>query len=175
MSLPEEPISFKEAMSGVNWKQAMETEMRSLKDNDVWDLVRCPAERKTVGCKWVYKAADGSVERYKARLVAQGFTQQYGSDYDETFSPVVRLESLRMLVCAVWSKDTPSRCSNCFSEWEPRRRDLHVTTKRICKRARKTSCLPAKEKHLRVETITQVLEYLSGYSSQRNGFYPIDE
>ena len=75
--------------------------MRSLKDNDVWELVELPAERKAVGSKWVYKVntgADGSVERYKARLVAQGFSQKYGTDYDETFCPVVRQESLRVLL-----------------------------------------------------------------------------
>ena len=77
----------------------METEMRSLKDNNVWELMELPAERKAVGSKWVYKVktgADGSVEHYKARLVAQGFTQKYGTDYDETFCPVARLESLYM-------------------------------------------------------------------------------
>lgn len=72
--------------------------MRSLKDNDVRKLV---AERKAVGSKWVYKVktgADGFVERYKARLVAQGFNQMYGTDYDETFCPVVRQESLHVLL-----------------------------------------------------------------------------
>ena len=79
----------------------METEMKSLKENEVWDLVKLPPGRKTVGSKWVYKkktGVDGSVQRYKARLVAQGYTQKYGSDYDETFCPVVRQESLRLLI-----------------------------------------------------------------------------
>ena len=64
----------------------MNTEMESLKENDVWDLVEPPVGQKVVGCKWVYKiktGADGSVQRYKARLVAQGFTQRYGTDFDE--------------------------------------------------------------------------------------------
>ena len=64
-------------------------------------LVKLPANRKAVGSKWVYKqkiGPDGSVERYKARLVAQGFSQKYGLDYDETFSAVVRFESLRTLI-----------------------------------------------------------------------------
>ena len=79
----------------------METEMTSLRENHDWDLVKLPVGKKTVGSKWVYKVktgADGSVQRYKARLVAQGFTQQYGIDFDETFCPVVRQELLRLLM-----------------------------------------------------------------------------
>ena len=72
--------------------------MKSLYANKVWTLVELPKDRKAVGSKWVYKtkkSANGVVERHKARLVAQGFSQKYGQDYDEIFSPVVRFESLR--------------------------------------------------------------------------------
>ena len=99
-----EPTSFEEATTSPDsskWREAMETEMRSLNDNDIWELVKSPAERKVVGSKWVYKVktgADGSVECYKARLVAQGFTEKYGTDYDETICLVVRLESLHVLM-----------------------------------------------------------------------------
>ena len=75
--------------------------MMSLQDNDVWELVNLPVGRKVVGSKWVYKiktGSDGSLDRYKARLVAQGYTQKYSDDYDETFCPVVRMESLRTLI-----------------------------------------------------------------------------
>ena len=72
--------------------------MRSLEENDVWELVELPDGRKAVGSKWVKTGADGSIEHYKARLVAQGFSQKYGTDYDETFCPVVRMESLRALI-----------------------------------------------------------------------------
>ena len=75
--------------------------MKSLKDNKVWELTTLPPGKKAIGCKWVYKVktnSDGSIERYKARLVAQWFNQKFGSDYDETFCPVIRLESLRTLV-----------------------------------------------------------------------------
>lgn len=84
-----------------HWLKAMENEMKSLQENDVWELVQLPSGRKPVGSKWVFKVKtdeNGKVERYKARLVAQGFTQKFGADYDETFSPVVRLESLRTLI-----------------------------------------------------------------------------
>jgi hypothetical protein len=79
----------------------MQQEIDSLNEHDVYELVELPNERKAVGCKWVFKVkrnADGSVERYKARLVAQGFSQKYGEDYDETFSPVVRFESIRTVI-----------------------------------------------------------------------------
>ena len=83
------------------WINAMEQEMKSLKENEVWELVELPKDRTLIGSKWVYKlksGPDGSIERYKARLVAQGFFQKYGTDYDKTFRPVVRLESLRTMI-----------------------------------------------------------------------------
>ena len=102
--VPQSPVSYREATTGPDkrkWETAMETEMTSLREYHIWDLVKLPVSKKTVGSKWVYKVktgADGSVQRYKARLVAQGFTQQYGIDFDETFCPVVRQESLRLLM-----------------------------------------------------------------------------
>ena len=101
---PKEPKSIEEAVSGPEkpkWEKAMEVEMQSLEENSVWDLVELPEGKRAIGNKWVYKVktgADGLIERYKARLVAQGFSQKYGDDYDETFCPVVRLESLRVLI-----------------------------------------------------------------------------
>ena len=99
-----EPTSVKEVMKSPNkekWEDAMKDELKSLQKNDVWELVKLPNGRKTVGSKWVFKekiGADGSIECYKARLVAQGYSQQRGLDYDETFSPVVRTESVRALI-----------------------------------------------------------------------------
>jgi hypothetical protein len=102
-SVQKEPASIeaKTSPESIEWTQAMEAEMKSLKDNDVWELVKLPAGKKAVGSQWVYKVKtgpDGTRERYKARLVAQGFTQKFGSDYDQKFCPVVRQESLRVLI-----------------------------------------------------------------------------
>ena len=92
-----EPKSVSEAQTNHKWLDAMENEIGSLHDNNVWELVELPEDRKAVGSKWVFKVktnADGSIERCKARLVAQGYSQQEGLDYDETFSPAVRSESV---------------------------------------------------------------------------------
>ena len=100
----QDPSSVSEAKSSpdrVKWTDAMERELESLRSNEVWRLVEPPPNRKIIGSKWVFKRkvdANGVVERYKARLVAQGCTQRYGLDYEETFSPVVRFESIRYVV-----------------------------------------------------------------------------
>ena len=103
-SEPSEPRTAAEARASPQkkeWESAMKSEMKSLMQNEVWDLVELPNGRSAVGCKWVFKKksdAEGKVERYKARLVAQGFAQRYGQDYDETFCPVVRFESVRTVI-----------------------------------------------------------------------------
>ena len=79
----------------------MQQEMDSIHDNDVYDLVELPEGKKALKSRWVFKkktTSDGNIERYKARLVAQGCSQQFGVDYDETFCPVVRFESVRSVI-----------------------------------------------------------------------------
>lgn len=100
----DEPQSFAEAMGCGDqqlWQKAMVEEFESLKSNDTWELTKLPQGRKALKCKWVYKLktnADGSVQRYKARLVIKGFSQVKGVDYNETYSPVVRYASIRYLL-----------------------------------------------------------------------------
>ena len=73
------------------WLDAMNDEFKSVKDNDVWDLVPLPEGTKPIGCKWIFKNkrdSHGNVERYKTCLVAKGFTQRESINYKKTFSPV---------------------------------------------------------------------------------------
>ena len=79
----------------------MDEEYRSLMVNDTWDLIPLPKGRKLVRCKWVYRtkyASDGSVERLKRRLVAKGFSQVEGIEYNETFAPVAKINSIRLVL-----------------------------------------------------------------------------
>lgn len=99
-----DPITPNDAMSSHNadeWKKAMQSELMSLDENRTWELVELPPGRSAIKTKWVFKTKrgdDGSVQRYKARLVAKGCSQTYGVDYTETYSPVVRYTSLRLLI-----------------------------------------------------------------------------
>ncbi|GKG33284.1 putative retrotransposon ty1-copia subclass protein [Tanacetum coccineum] len=98
-----EPANYKAALldhESDKWFNAMNVEMQSIKDNEVWELVDLPPNGKTVGHKWLFKKKtemDGAVHTYKACLVAKGFTQTLGIDYDETFSPVADIRAIRHL------------------------------------------------------------------------------
>ena len=99
-----EPKTYKQAMRSqhaVRWKSAMQEEYESLMKHNTWTLVDLPEDRNLVGSRWVYKIkrnASGKIDRYKARLVAQGFTQEHGIDYEEIFAPVARYQSIRCVL-----------------------------------------------------------------------------
>jgi hypothetical protein len=98
------PNSFKEINDSLEkdqWENAIQTELDSLSRNETWALVNKPEGRKIVGCKWVFSVKNdefGNVDRFKARLVAQGYTQEFMVDYTKTFAPVARLTSFRVII-----------------------------------------------------------------------------
>jgi hypothetical protein len=108
-----EPKSYSDAVSdpmfGSQWEKAIEEEKQNLLSHGTWEFVdagEIPRARKPTGCRWVFKVKhhpNGLPSRFKARLVAQGFSQTYGIDFTETYAPTLRLNSLRLLLalCAI--------------------------------------------------------------------------
>lgn len=97
------PVTVSEALSRPDdekWRQAIMNEMQFFKENDAWYLVDLPERGTIVESKWIFKLKCNSENQqsYRARLVAKGFTQREGLDYGETFAPVVRHSTLRLLV-----------------------------------------------------------------------------
>ena len=102
--------SASEALSHLGWKQAMAEEMDALYSNDTWELVALPLGKSPVGCHWVYTlkvGPNGKINRLKAHLVAKGYTQQYGSDYYDTFSLVAKIASVCLLLSIIVMRSWP--------------------------------------------------------------------
>ncbi|KAK8670697.1 hypothetical protein V6N13_037315 [Hibiscus sabdariffa] len=121
----DEPKTYQEAVSSPDskkWLEAMRSKMDSMSDNQVWTLVEPPEGIKPIGCKWVFKKKtdmDGNVLTYKGRLVAKGYRQIHGIDYDETFSPVAMFKSIRILLAIdafhdyeIWQMDVKTAFLN---------------------------------------------------------------
>ncbi|KAL5779663.1 hypothetical protein ACOSQ2_010400 [Xanthoceras sorbifolium] len=104
------PNSIHEALKIPEWKTATLEEIRALEKNQTWDLTRLPLGKRAVGYKWIFSVkykSDGSVDKFKARLVAKEFTQAYGIDYQETFAPVAKLNTIRVLLSLAANLDWP--------------------------------------------------------------------
>ena len=106
-NVDENPLTLKEDLLSpdcVFWKEAMNDEIDSLISNKTWKLVDIPPSCKTIGCKWVLRKKlkpDGTIDKFKARLVAKGFKQKIDVDFFDTFSPVTRIASIRLLIVVV--------------------------------------------------------------------------
>lgn len=106
-----EPRSVKQALKIGHWRQAMDSEFHALLNNNTWELVP-KAQHTPIGCKWVFRIKrkpDSTIDRYKARLVAKGFLQQAGRDYFETFSPVTKPVTIRVVLSLAVSRGWPLR------------------------------------------------------------------
>ena len=107
---PLTPQYFSQAVLDPLWREAMDKEIQALEATKTWVLTPLPLGKKPIGCKWVYRIKlcdDGSVDRYKARLVAKGYTQREGLDFLETFSPVAKTVSVRVLIALASAKGWP--------------------------------------------------------------------
>ena len=116
----DEPTTYHKTMMSPDyekWLQAMKFEMQSMYDNQVWNLVDPPEGAKVIGCKWFHKIKHDMT--FKSRLVPKGFKQTHGIDYDETFSPVVMLKSIRIILAIaayydykIWKMDVKTTILN---------------------------------------------------------------
>ncbi|CAA0841943.1 cysteine-rich RLK (RECEPTOR-like protein kinase) 8 [Striga hermonthica] len=104
----EEPSTFAQDERDASWRRAMLEEMKAIEENETWELVDPPPGCHPIGLKWVYKVKrdeSGAIVKHKARLVARGFVQRKGIDFEEVFAPVARMESVRLLLAMAAAKD----------------------------------------------------------------------
>ncbi|XP_015158928.1 uncharacterized mitochondrial protein AtMg00820-like [Solanum tuberosum] len=95
------PRSYAEVAKDPRWIEAMKSGIEALQNNHTWDIVTLPEVKTPIGCKWIFKVkykSTGEVERFKVRLVAKGYSQQEGIDYQETFSPIVKMKIVRSVL-----------------------------------------------------------------------------
>lgn len=148
-NLPKDPETYKQAMESPykdKWLKAMLSEINSLHENQTWDLVNLPKGRKALPCKWIYKLKtnpDGSIDKFKARVVVKGYSQQQGVDYDKTFSPVARLSTIRAIIAIAVKENLKLRqfdVATAFLNGSVKEEiyvkqpeGFHDGTKRVCK------------------------------------------
>lgn len=103
----EEPHSYQQAAQRTEWREAMASELKALEESETWEFASLPEGKKAVGYRWVYKIkykATGEIEKYKVRLVAKGYTQVEGEDFNETFAPVAKMTTVRCLLTVAMAR-----------------------------------------------------------------------
>lgn len=131
-----EPKTYNQAKAHAHWVEAMQKEHAALLSNQTWELVPYSHEQNVIGCKWVFKIkrrVDDSLERYKACIVAKGFHQEECIDYFETFSPVVRPTTIRLVLTLALSYGWPIQQLNVQNAFLYRdlQETVHATTSRF--------------------------------------------
>ena len=122
-----DPTAYEEAIKESKWCKAMDEEMAAIKRNNTWELTDLPTRHKTIGVKWVYKTKlkeNGEIDKYKVRLVAKGYKQEFGVDYKEVFVPVARHDTIR-LVSRKLMAYLPVGCEVRFLTWRLGRTSIY--------------------------------------------------
>nr|GEZ09403.1 putative RNA-directed DNA polymerase [Tanacetum cinerariifolium] len=102
-----DPIYYDDVVQDEKWRRATDLEIKAIEQNQTWKLVDLPANTKCIGVKWVFKTKlneRGEVEKYKAKLVARGYGQEYGVDYVEVYAPIARMDTIRMMIAIAAQK-----------------------------------------------------------------------
>jgi hypothetical protein len=102
-----EPENYQKAAGDIAWQEAMKEELEMIEKNNTWELKERPVDKPVIGMKWVFKTKlnlDGTVQKHKARLVAKRYAHKSGIDYNKTFTPVARLDTIRTLIALTTQK-----------------------------------------------------------------------
>ena len=125
-----EPADYIEAEKDPKWIAAMQEELNMIEKNQTWELVSRPQHKNVIGVKWVFRTklnAYGTINKHKARLVVKGYAQVFGVDFSETFAPVARLDTIRLVLALAAQKSWKVfsvRCKICLSKWLFARGDI---------------------------------------------------
>jgi len=102
-----ELVNYEEAATNQKWLDAMKEELKIIEKNQTWELVDRPQHKKAIGVKWIFRTKlnfDGSVNKYKARLVVKGYAQMFRVYFSKIFTPVARMDTIRMLMALAAQK-----------------------------------------------------------------------